>query len=54
MTDVNTTDVPASETQPALTRLDRPVLAGNLVSGALWLVLSAFLVGWFLVLVGAA
>lgn len=54
MTGVNTTTVPATETQPAPTRLDRPVLVGNLVSGALWLVLSAFLVGWLPVLVGAA
>ena len=54
MTGVNTTDVPASETQPALAGLDRPVLVGSLVSGALWLALLAFLAGWLLVLVGAA
>jgi hypothetical protein len=54
MTGVNTTGVPASATRPALTRLDRPVLVGNLVSGALWLLLLASLGGWVLSLVGAA
>jgi len=37
MVDVRTTDDPATQTEPARARLDRPVLLGNLVSGAVWL-----------------
>lgn len=44
---------PATTTEPAGARLDRPVLVSNLVSGALWLVPAA-LVSWPLSLVGAA
>lgn len=35
-------------------RLDCPVLVGNLVSGALWLLLLALLGAWPLSLIGAA
>jgi hypothetical protein len=41
MPDVTTPSVPASQTEPATTRLDRRVLLSNVVSGALWLLLLA-------------
>ena len=41
MLDVTSTSAPASRTEPARTRLDRPVLLSNIVSGALWLFLLA-------------
>ena len=39
---MSTTGTLVTDTQPARGRLDRPVLVGNLVSGALWLALLAF------------
>ncbi len=44
---------PVGETAPRA-RLDRPVLVGNLVSGALWLLILALLGAWPLSLIGAA
>ena len=54
MMDVNTSGVSASETPPALVRLDRPVLLGSLISGALWLLVLVAVGAWVLSLVGAA
>jgi hypothetical protein len=53
MVSVTTTGAPATDTEPARVRLDRPVLVGNLVSGALCLSPFAF-VSPFLFLSGAA
>lgn len=53
MAPVTTTGEPAAGTEPAPVRLDRPVLIGNLVSGALWLSPLAYLSPTLLV-IGAA
>jgi hypothetical protein len=53
MAGVTTTGVPGTSTEPPRTRIDRPVLVGNLVSGALWLLPLAF-ASWPLSLMGAA
>jgi len=59
MVGVTTTGDPATETEPARVRLDRPTLVSNLVSGTLWLSPLAFpwsgtaVVGWPLFLIGA-
>lgn len=52
MLGVATTGDPPRETERARVRLDRAVLVANLVSGALWLSLLAFISG-FLLLIGA-
>ena len=51
--DVITTGDPVAETVPTQPRLDRPVLVGNVVSGALWLLALALLGSWPLSLIGA-
>lgn len=47
-------DLVSPGTVPSRARLDRAVLVGNLVSGALWLVVLAVLASWPLALIGAA
>lgn len=51
---VITTGEPEAESTARQPRLDRPVLAGNLVSGVLWLLVLALLGSWPLSLIGAA
>ena len=45
MPGVTTTRVPPNGIEPSRARIDRPVLVGNLVSGALWLLPLAFAAG---------
>jgi hypothetical protein len=40
MVGVTSTDVPATKAEPRRPRFDRPVLAGNLVSGVAWLLVT--------------
>ena len=49
----NTTEAPASEARSARARFARPVLVGNLVAGAVWLLLLAAFGAWVLSLIGA-
>ena len=54
MSGVTTVELPPIGEAAPRTRFDRPVLVGNLVSGALWLLLLAVLGSWPLALIGAA
>lgn len=52
MTGMDAPEVSTAEARRS-PQLDRRVLVSNLVSGAVWLVVASFVVGWLLVLVGA-
>ncbi len=54
MSGMTVTELPPIGKAAPRARLDRPVLVGNLVSGALWLLPLALLGSWPLSLVGAA